>query len=77
MKSLPSSSPSSLHLIAPQAEPMPVPAAAPICLEDPQLAPTMPSKMPSEGNQHIVLHFSSLRYDANITADSQYGIYLC
>ncbi|XP_027020751.2 GRB10-interacting GYF protein 1 isoform X2 [Tachysurus fulvidraco] len=48
VKSLPPSSPSSMHLIAPQAEPVPVPAAAPICLEDPQPTPTMPSKMPSE-----------------------------
>ncbi|KAK3545371.1 hypothetical protein QTP70_005977 [Hemibagrus guttatus] len=46
VKRLPPSSPSSMSLIAPQAEP--VPAAAPTCLEDPQPAPAMPSKMPSE-----------------------------
>ncbi|KAM9500738.1 GRB10-interacting GYF protein 1 isoform 2-T3 [Clarias gariepinus] len=46
IKSLPPSSPSSLPLIAPQAEP--VPAAVPPCLEDPQPAPAMQSKMPSE-----------------------------
>ncbi|KAI5104559.1 GRB10-interacting GYF protein 1 isoform X4, partial [Silurus meridionalis] len=44
--SLPPSSPSSMSLIAPQAEP--VPTAAPTCLEDPQPAPAMSSKMPSE-----------------------------
>ncbi|XP_058251255.1 GRB10-interacting GYF protein 1 isoform X1 [Hemibagrus wyckioides] len=46
VKPLPPSSPSTMPLIAPQAEP--VPAAAPICLEDSQPAPAMPSKMPSE-----------------------------
>lgn len=49
VKSLPPSSPPSMSLIAPLAEP--VPAAAPTCLEDPQPAPAMPIKMPSEGNQ--------------------------
>lgn len=54
VKSLPPSSPSSVSLIAPQAEP--VPAAAPTCLKDPQPAPTMPNKMPIEGRKCIVLH---------------------
>lgn len=61
MKSLPPSSPS-MSLIAPQAEP--VPAAAPTCLEDPQPAPAMPSKMPSEGNVNnsiLILTFK-IRY---------------